>query len=194
LADWQQSRAERYICLMDQVLFEAVIVPHRSLTPRGLRVLTGVLCGLCALISLRFLLIHAWPVIAFSVVEVGLAIALLWFNLRRGRETEMIVLTESALDILRTDRAGRTQSERLLHGWLNVEVAEQPGRIPRLLLVARGQAREIGASLGETEKRSLAQALRSALNQLRNPVFDNPQLRELNGAAGLNPRPGPSIL
>ncbi len=163
---------------MEPVLFEAVIVPHRSLTPRGLRILTCVLCGLTALMGLRFLLIRAWPVIGFSVVEVGLAVGLLWFNLRRGRQSEIILLTETGLEIVRTDAAGRKHGERLPHGWLNVVLHEQAGRVPRLLLMARQQQHEIAAWLGEAEKRDLAVALRDALHRMRNPVFDNPQLRE----------------
>jgi hypothetical protein len=37
---------------------------------------------------------------------------------------------------------------------------------------------EVGASLGEHEKRDLAEALRDALDRWRHPRFDNPQLRE----------------
>ncbi|HEY6433187.1 MAG TPA: DUF2244 domain-containing protein [Acetobacteraceae bacterium] len=169
---------------MEPVLFEAVIVPYRSLSPRGLRILTGVICGLCALTTLRFLLIRAWPVIGFSVVEVGLAVGLLWFNLRRGRQSEIVLLTEAGLEIVRTDTAGRKHVERLTHGWLNVVLQEQAGRVPRLLLVARQQQREIAAWLGEEEKRDLAMALRDALDRMRHPVFDNPQLREGPGPGG----------
>ncbi|MBN8903168.1 MAG: hypothetical protein J0H57_19230 [Rhodospirillales bacterium] len=52
------------------------------------------------------------------------------------------------------------------------------GGVPRLLLRTRGRVEEIGAALGETEKRDLAAAFTEALHRLRNPVFDNPQLRE----------------
>jgi uncharacterized membrane protein len=169
---------------MEPVLFEAVIVPHRSLSPRGLRILTAVICGLCALTTLRFLLIRAWPVIGFSVIEVGLAIGLLWFNLRRGRQSEIILLTETGLEIVRTDTAGRKRGERLPHGWLNVVLQEQAGRVPRLLLVARQKQHEIATWLGEAEKRDLAVALRDALHRMRNPVFDNPQLRDGGHEAG----------
>ena len=46
-----------------------------------------------------------------------------------------------------------------------------------LLLVAHGVREEVAATLGEEEKRDLWAALRAALHQLRNPSFDNPQLR-----------------
>jgi hypothetical protein len=43
--------------------------------------------------------------------------------------------------------------------------------------VAHGVREEIGATLGEEEKRDLWSALRHSLYQLRNPSFDNPQLQ-----------------
>ncbi len=74
--------------------------------------------------------------------------------------------------IVRTDRAGKRQERRLPVGWLNVVIEEPPGRVPRLLLVARGIREEIAASLGEDEKRDLWAALAAALHRLRNPLFD----------------------
>ena len=53
--------------------------------------------------------------------------------------------------------------------------------MPRLLLVAHGVREEIATALGEDEKRDLCAALRDALQRLRNPSFDNPQLRERRG-------------
>jgi uncharacterized membrane protein len=160
------------------VLFEAVIVPHRSLSPRGLRMLIAVITACCALTTLRFLLLRAWPVVAFSVVEVAFAILLLRLNARRSRQSELVLLTEAGLHLVRTDASGRRQTEDLPHGWLNVVLEDVPGRVPRLLLVARELRREIGATLGEAEKRDLARELSEALYRLRNPIFDNPQLRD----------------
>jgi uncharacterized membrane protein len=162
----------------EPILFEALIVPHRSLTAQGLRRLIGVICLLSGLIALRFLLIRAWPVLGFSVVEVALAVVLLRVNASRGRQAELLILSEASLSITRSDARGRRRERVLCHDWLKVLIDEQPGRVPRLLLAARGVCEEIGASLGETEKRDLAAALRDALHRLRNPEFDNPQLHE----------------
>ena len=161
-------------------LFEAVIVPHRSLSPRGLRTLIGVICLLCGFTVLRFWFIGAWPVIGFSVAEIGLAIFLLWINARRARAREFIVLTYAALQIVRTDQTGRRRDLALPIAWLNVVLEEPAGRVPKLLLAAHGVREEIAAALGEAEKRDLAASLRAALDRLRNPRFDNPQLRAVS--------------
>ena len=174
----------RYMCQMDRqpepaaTLFEAVIVPHRSLSPRGLRILVAVICLLCGLTVLRFWLLGAWPVAAFSVVEIGIAIVLLRLNARRARASELVLLSEDVLRIVRTDRTGRRRECVLPAAWLNAMLEEPPGRVPTLVLVSRNVREEIGAALGESEKRDLAAALRDALHQVRNPRFDNPQLRD----------------
>lgn len=159
-------------------MFEAVIVPHRSLSRRGLRRLQAVIIGLCCLTALRFWLLGAWPVLAFSFVEIGFAVFLLHLNARRARASEMVLLGEDSLRVVRTDMHGRRQERSMSSAWLNVVMQEAPGRVPKLLLVARGAQEEIGAVLGEREKRDLAEALRSALYDARNPRFDNPQLRD----------------
>ncbi len=163
-------------------LFEAVIIPHRSLSPRGLRILIAVICLLSGLLVLRFWFIGAWPVAGFSVVEIGIAIFLLRLNASRARASELVLLSEDTLRIVRTGRAGRREERVLPVGWLNVVLEEQPGRVPKLLLVARGLREEIAAALGEAEKRDLWSALREALHLARNPSFDNPQLRSEPGS------------
>jgi uncharacterized membrane protein len=165
---------------VDPVLFEAVIVPHRSLSPRGLRWLIGLICALCGLTAFRFWLIGAWPVMVFSAVEVGLAVLLLLVNASRARAREMILLTDRTLRVVRTTAAGRRQERELPPTWLNVALEEAPGRAPRLVLVARGVREEVGAALGEAERRDLARALEAAVHLARNPRFDNFQLRDEN--------------
>jgi uncharacterized membrane protein len=163
---------------VERVVFEALIVPHRSLSPRGLRVVVALILGGAALIALRVSVIGAWPVLGFGVVEVGLAVGLLTLNARQARASELVLLTEHAVSVTRTDPNGRRAEVSIPAAWLTVVLDEAPGQVPRLVLAARGVREEIAAALGETEKRDLAAALRNALWGLRNPVFDNPQLRD----------------
>ena len=155
--------------------FEAVIVPHRSLSPAALRRLVAVILLLSGGLSAGLWLIGAWPVVGFNGLEIGLAVYLLRRNARH-RTTEQVLLYPSSLVVRRTDAAGRVFQRRLGVGWLQAVVEERPGRAPALLLVERGRRLEIGSELGEAEKRDLARALRGALAALRSPRFDNPQL------------------
>jgi uncharacterized membrane protein len=160
------------------VLFEAMLVPHRSLSDRGRRWVIALICAMGMLTALRFSLIGAWPVVGFSVIEIGLAVLLLLVNTNRARASEMVLLTEDALRIIRTTPSGRRQERVLSPVWLNVRLQEIPGRVPKLLLVARGVREEVGMMLGEVERRAFAQALSEALYHAHNPRFSNPQLRE----------------
>ena len=158
--------------------FEAIITPHRSLSAAGLRRLVAVLLLMSASLSTGLWLIGAWPVVAFNGAEMLLALVLLHRNHTARRSTERLLLTGSELTVLRTDRAGRERRRVLDSAWLQAVVHERPGRTPALLLVERGHQLEVGAELGEAEKRDLAEALRAALFRscLRHPVFENPQI------------------
>lgn len=159
-------------------LFEALIVPHRSLTRRGLGWVIGAVAGLAVVVSMRFWMLGAWMVAPFSVLEVGLVLLMLYLNTRQARASELILLTGSSVRIIRTDPAGRRRETMLPSGWLSVSLQERDGRVPRLSLTRHGVDEEIASVLGEAEKRDLARALAQALYRARNPVFDNPGLRE----------------
>jgi uncharacterized membrane protein len=159
-------------------LFEAMIVPHRSLSPRALGVLLGVIAVLCCATTGAVLWSGAWPVGGFTGAELLLAALLFRLNARGVREAELLLLSERSLRIVRTDAKGGRRERVLPPAWLNVRLLERAGRVPLLTLVARGFNEEVGRCLGEAEKRDLAAALDAALHRWRNPRFDNPQLRD----------------
>jgi uncharacterized membrane protein len=154
------------------ILFEAVIVPHRSLTATGRRWLMAVMAILCGLIALRFWFLGAWPVIGFCALEGALAVLLIYLNHRQAQATELVMLTADSVRVVRTNPSGQRSEVSLSSAWLNVRLEEIHGRVPRLLLGVRDERLEIGAVLGEAEKRDLAAALTNALRTARNPVFD----------------------
>jgi uncharacterized membrane protein len=122
-------------------------------------------------------MLGAWPVLPFGVLEVGLVLVMLRVNSRQARGSELILLSETELRIVRTDPSGRRREKVLPSGWLTVWLEERDGRVPRLVLSRYGMSEEIGRALGEAEKRDLAASLTRVLYGARNPVFDNPQLR-----------------
>lgn len=158
-------------------LFRATIRPHRSLSPRGLRLLIAALCGASLVITTGFALVGAWPVLGFAGAEIALAVTLLGINARRARRVETVTLTEDMVEIERCDEAGRRTRRRLRAAWLSVVLEERLARVPGLFLRNRTEQEELGREIGEQEKRVLADGLAGALHRLRNPVFDNPQLR-----------------
>jgi len=176
---WQEPERPYLISMQrDACLFEAVIVPHRSLSPRALLALLGVIGVLACATAAAAVLQGAWPVGGFTIIEVGLAALLFRLNARGAREAELVLLSESGLRIIRTDVKGGRREVVLSPQWLRVRLTDRPGRVPLLTLAARGVDEEVGRCLGQAEKRELAAALDEALHRWRNPRFDNPQLRE----------------
>jgi uncharacterized membrane protein len=162
----------------EDLLFEAVVVPHRSLSRRGLYTLIAAICGASMLTTTMFFIMGAWPVAGFSGAEITLAVLLLRLNARGARRSELILLTPGLIRVIRTDAKGVRQEMRLDASWLTVVLQERAARVPALLLSSRAAQEEVATDLGEAEKRDLADALAGALYRWRHPVFDNPQLRD----------------
>jgi uncharacterized membrane protein len=164
-------------CSEPSPLFEARIVPHRSLSPKGVRIVLGVILGFSLLIALRCYCIGAWPVVGFSMAESSLVLTLMAMNIRRAKGSELVRLTEAAVHVTRTTASGVDSEVVLPAAWLRVDLQERAGRVPRLVLRTPREREEIANAVGEAARRDLADALGSALHEARNPQFDNPQLR-----------------
>lgn len=160
----------------EPVVFEAEVVPHQSLSRRGLSLVIGFICTVSLGVTTVFWWLGAWPVAGFNGCEILLAVFLLRVHARRRRKREILLLSGAGLRILRDDEHGRRSEEVLQPAWLRITLQERPGRVPGLYLSARGQHVEVASFLGEPEKRDLFEALEHALHRFRNPVFDNPQL------------------
>jgi uncharacterized membrane protein len=162
----------------EPVLFDATTTPPAGLSARGLRLVAAVVLIGSGLIGTLFAVLGAWPVLGFVGVEAALVLGLLGLHRRwSGRVMERLTLAEGGLTIRRTDWRGRGEEIRLDPYWSTLLLEERPGRVSALLLRHRRTTVEIGRSLGEDQKRDLADALAGALRRYRSPVFDNPQLR-----------------
>ncbi len=163
------------------IVFQAEVIPHRSLSARGLRLIIAFVCTVSLGTTTLFWSLGAWPIAGFNGGEILLALALLRAHQKSARAREVLLLSGAGLRILRIDAKGRQSEQLLPAGWLNVVLTERPGRVPGLYLAARGAQVEVARSLGEPEKRDLAEALAGAVHRLKNPAFDNPQLRAALG-------------
>lgn len=162
----------------DHTLFEAMILPQRSLSPRGQRILLGILAATLAGWGCAFTLIGAWPVSGFAGLELLAAILLFRWHARAARASELVLLTERELRIIRTAPDGSRVERRLPTAWLAVTLEERPGIAPLVVLSGQGRRETLARELGEDARRDLAEALAGALHRLRHPVFENPVLRE----------------
>jgi len=161
---------------VETLLFEAEVVPHRSLSTRGLSILLASMGVVSLTVTTLCWWVGAWPIAGFNGAEMLLAALLLRMHIRGLRAREVLLLTGQHFRVLRFDQDGNRTERQLPVAWLNVVVEERPGRVPGLFVVTHGRREELARALGENAKRDLAEALRGALHRLRHPVFENPQL------------------
>ena len=150
--------------MSETVHYEAVLHPHRSLSPRGFAILM-VVAGVAALmIGLFYVASGAWPVLGFYGLEVAALYVGFRWSYAQARRTEIIRVTDEDLIVVHAAPDGTVQEWRFKPYWVRV-VAEgdDEGLVTRLLLVSHGQWLEIAAFLGPTEREDLARDLRAAL-------------------------------
>jgi len=148
----------------EQVLFQARLSPHRSLSIPAFTILMLVLAGISFAIGITFLMMGAWPVFGFF----GLDVALVWFafraNYREARAYEEIRITPSLLWVRQVSARGQTRETDFNPRWTRLEKAEdEVFGVTRVTLVSRGIAVIVGAFLPPFYKDELAKTLSSAL-------------------------------
>jgi uncharacterized membrane protein len=153
------------------VLFDAELVPHRSLSMSGFRILIGVVAAANLMIGLPLWLMGAWPVMGFMGIDVALLAWLFHKSYRSGRLRETLTLTDRELVVGRVSPEGKTRQWRLDAYWLRIEMDDPPRHESRLRLVSRGAWVVVGRFLVPHERLEVAHALRRALARLRERRF-----------------------
>lgn len=152
----------------DQPLFDAVLVPHRSLSPWGFWLVMAGVTSISFIAGLVFLLQGAWPVFGFF----GLDVALIYFafraSYRSGNLYETVRLTPGELSIQRVLPSGQKRSWTFQPYWLRVHMDDPPAPGSQLTVTSHGKSLVIGAFLSPDERVEFAQALRDALARARN--------------------------
>ena len=151
----------------DELLFDAVLTPHRSLSPRGFLILMLLVCGISFAAGVAFYLAGAWPVIGFLGLDVLLIYGAFKLSYRSGRMHESLRLTRGALVVERVEVTGEARSWRFQPTWLQVLIDDPPGHESHLTLRSHGRNLVIGDFLTPEERLDLAKALREALSRLR---------------------------
>jgi uncharacterized membrane protein len=156
----------------DPVLFDALLMPHRSLPPFGFGLLMAGISAVSFGAGLTFYLIGAWPIVGFLGLDVLLVYIAFKVSFRRMRAFETLRLTERVLVFERVSPAGERRRWTFQPYWLRVEFDDPPEHGSQLRLRSHGRAITVGAFLALPERQDLAAALRAALHKLRNPVLD----------------------
>jgi uncharacterized membrane protein len=151
-------------------LFDAVLSPHRSLSPLGFWLVMGGVATISFAAGIAFVLQGAWPVFGYFGLDVLLVYWAFRASYRSGRLYETVRLTRDQLVVRRVLPGGRTRTWAFQPYWLRIELSDPDEHHSRLTLSAQGKAVTIGSFLTPQERFELADALRSALRRAQGPA------------------------
>ena len=160
------------------VFFERVLAPHRSLPPRGFRLLMLGLGFVSLAYGIVFVAIGAWPVFGFFGLDVALVYLAFRVSYRSARRRETLRLAGDDFTVERVGVYGHRRLWRFQPFWLRVVLEERAGDRNRLCLASHGCSIVIADFLAPEARRELAATLREALARWR---------QALNPAAGSVP-------
>lgn len=149
------------------LLFDALLLPHRSLSPRGFLLLMALVGATSFCAGLVCFLIGAWPVVGFLGLEVALIYGAFRLNYRQARLYETVRLTRRDLTVERIGQRGDVSTWRFQPAWLQVQMDDPPRPTSQLVLRSHGRSLPIGRFLTAQERSDLAAALRAALTRAR---------------------------
>lgn len=146
-------------------LWQATLTPHRSLDRMGFFLLMGLVILVNLIVAVMFVALGAWPIAGFA----GLDVLLVWWafrvNFADARRMECISITETELVLDRVSEKRPPEQQRFVRRWVRVELEEDVERelIGSLLLVSGRTRVAVGEFLAPEERKTLANALKSAL-------------------------------
>lgn len=162
------SQASFSISSMDKPLFDAVIHPYRSLSPRGFRALFYGVLAANAVIAIVLVSLGGWPVLGFLGLDILLVYLAFRMSYAQTRAFERVTVDGDALVVERVDPHGARQAWRFPAYWVSVwyDGDEERG-ISTVTLRSHGRALEIGVFLSPFERKDFADTLRTALHNVR---------------------------
>jgi uncharacterized membrane protein len=151
-----------------RLFFERVLLPHRSLPPRGFHLLMVILGLISLAVGIGFVSIGAWPVVGFFGLDVAFVYVAFRLNYRSARRSETLRLAGDAFTVERVSVHGSRRMWRFQPFWVRVILEECPDESNRLFVASHGHSLAIGDFLSPSARRELAATIREALLRWRN--------------------------
>ena len=149
-------------------LFAASLTPNHSLSPRGQRILIGLLALGAGVPGLVMSSMGAWPVLGFM----GLDVLAVWWalstSMKRSTRAEHVSLYPDELEVRQVAPGGAERTSRFNPFFVRLLVSKDAvGRVTGLALRSSEATLPIGSFLSPTDKASFARALNAALVRAR---------------------------
>ena len=149
-------------------LFAATLTPHRSLSPRGKRVVIGLVAALALVPGIVFYLAGAWPVVGFMGLDVLAIWAALTISMRAGKASEVLTLWSGTLELKKIDAKGSEEVLTFIPQTVRFIVDRDFNeRVTGLWLKEHDKKVPLGAFLSQDEKLSLSKVFGTALRKAR---------------------------
>lgn len=149
-------------------LFAALLTPHRSLSPQGIRWTIAITCVFASIPGIAFFAMGAWPVVGLLGLDV---LALYWAltaSLKDKDAFEEITLWPDALDIRHVSAKGEEKSISFNPFYVRLSIVRDgENRVIALKLATREKQTEIGRFLTPHDKDQFAAAFADALYRAR---------------------------
>jgi len=144
-----------------------VLLPHRSLGPKGFLLVMALMGGVCFIAGIAFVIAGAWPVIGFLGLDVLLVWFAFWMSYRAGRVRERIVIDQGDLTVMRRDVRGREQVWEFPSYWARSDIEFDERQGPKLYVGSHDRRIRVGAFLTEEELYAFRNTLDDALQLSR---------------------------
>jgi uncharacterized membrane protein len=150
-----------------QIVFRAVLQPHRSLPPRGFTLLMLGVGVVSFVFGTAFLLQGAWPIFGYFGADVLMLYLAFRASYRSGRMYEQVELTAERLTVQRKYPQKSALTWTFQPHWLRVSIEDPVRHDSQCTLSSHGRHLVVGSFLSPEERFDFAQALRTALARLR---------------------------
>ena len=139
----------------------------RSEIPRPARHVLLASMAVSILMSLRFVMLGAWPVLIFSLLDIGALLTALVLFSRSRPQQERLQIAVDRIALIRADDAGRTRQIDFPPFWTRLETISRSEADCQLFLVFRHRRVPIANCLSASERLSIAPKIAAALATAR---------------------------
>lgn len=152
----------------DALLFDALLVPHRSLGRTGFAILMATMVLAFLFVGIVSIAHNQWPVAGFFGLDViGLYVAFR-LSYRSARAREEVRLSRACLDIRQIAPSGRAREMRFNPFFARFRVDRDPAiGVTAMAVTGQGQHVGIGSFLNPPDRESFSSAFAVALAEAR---------------------------
>lgn len=165
------SESNGTLAMNEAPVYQTELVPHRSLGPKGFRILFAITGALSLAHLLFFLTVGAWPIMMFFGLDFVLLYGAFWLNYRAARAREQISLSRLDLTIRKISPNGLVREARYNPFWAKLKIARHPEiGITSMRVTGQGRETPLGDFLYPDARERFASDLTRALATVKQRI------------------------